>query len=138
MHRPHSPRKLQRLFYPHCKMEPAWGDFAFAIDVSETCPLKKQSLAEYKSLFQVGVGDQLLELYGAEDAHMGSLFGLEYAEVFKSQSSAGHRSNGFPPSIAWVTASLGDWTGSRYNIYRCLSSQPIIAQATCAEHSFLP
>ncbi len=78
--------EIQRLFFPHCKMEPAWGEFAFAVDVSETYALKKQALAEYKSLFQVDAGDQLLELYEAEDAHMGRLFGIAYAEVFKSQS----------------------------------------------------
>ncbi len=80
------PWEIQRLFYPHCKMEPAWGEFAFAVDVSETYALKKQALAEYKSLFQVEAGDELLELCEAEDAHMGRLFGLAYAEVFKSQS----------------------------------------------------
>lgn len=80
------PWEIKRLFFPHCKMEPAWGDFAFAVDVSDTYPLKKQALAEYKSLFQVEKGDQLLELYEAEDVHMGRLFGLAYAEVFKSQS----------------------------------------------------
>ena len=53
-------------------------DSAFAVDVSETWPLKNQVLAEYKSLFQVHEGDQLLELYEAEDAHMGRLFGLAY------------------------------------------------------------
>jgi N-acetylglucosamine malate deacetylase 1 len=80
------PWEIQRLFFPHCKMEPAWGDFAFAVDVSATYPLKKQALAEYKSLFRVDEGDQLLELYEAEDVHMGRLFGLAHAEVFKSQS----------------------------------------------------
>ena len=80
------PWEIQRLFYPHCKMEPTWGDFEFAVDVSETYALKK-ALAEYTSLFQVEQGDQLLELYEAEDAHMGRLFGLAYAKVFKSQSS---------------------------------------------------
>lgn len=80
------PWEIQRLFFPHCKMEPAWGDFAFAVDVSETYALKKQALAEYKSLFKVDEGDQLLELYEAEDIHMGRLFGLAFAEVFKSHS----------------------------------------------------
>jgi N-acetylglucosamine malate deacetylase 1 len=80
------PWEIQRLFFPHCKMEPAWGDFAFAVDVSATYFLKKQALAEYKSLFKVDEGDQLLELYEAEDVHMGRLFGLAHAEVFKSQS----------------------------------------------------
>ncbi len=80
------PWEIERLFFPHCKMEPAWGDFAFAVDVSETYNCKKQALAEYRSLFKVEEGDQLLELYEAEDIHMGRLFGLAYAEVFKSQS----------------------------------------------------
>ncbi len=80
------PWEIERLYFPHCKMEPAWGEFAFAVDVSETYPLKKQALAEYTSLFRVEDGDQLLELYEAEDAHMGRLFGIAYAEVFKSQS----------------------------------------------------
>jgi len=57
-----------------------------AVDVSATYFLKKQALAEYTSLFKVDEGDQLLELYEAEDVHMGRLFGLAHAEVFKSQS----------------------------------------------------
>jgi N-acetylglucosamine malate deacetylase 1 len=80
------PWEIQRLFFPHCKMEPAWGDFAFAVDVSETYLLKKKALAEYSSIFTATTGDQLLELYEAEDAHMGRLFGVAYAEVFKSHS----------------------------------------------------
>lgn len=80
------PWEIQRLFFPHCKMEPAWGDFAFAVDVSSTYTLKKQALAEYSSIFTVEKGDQLLELYEAEDVHMGRLFGVTYAEVFKSHS----------------------------------------------------
>ncbi len=44
------PWEIERLFFPHCKMEPAWGDFAFAVDVSETYKCKKQALEEYKSL----------------------------------------------------------------------------------------
>jgi hypothetical protein len=67
-------------------MEPAWGDFAFAVDVSDTYTLKKKALNEYSSIFTVQTGDQLLELYEAEDAHMGRLFGIAYAEVFKSHS----------------------------------------------------
>ncbi len=80
------PWVVKRLFFPHCKMEPVWGDFAFAVDVSATYALKKRALAEYSSIFQVAQGDQLLELYEAEDMHMGRLFGVAYAEVFKSHS----------------------------------------------------
>jgi len=80
------PWEIKRLFFPHCKMEPAWGDFSFAVDVSSTYALKKQALKEYSSIFTVQTGDQLLELYEAEDIHMGRLFGVAYAEVFKSHS----------------------------------------------------
>ena len=80
------PWEIQRLFFPHCKMEPAWGDFDFAVDVSKTYSLKKKALDEYSSIFTIETGDQLLELYEAEDAHMGRLFGIAYAEVFKSHS----------------------------------------------------
>ena len=54
------------LFFPHCKMEPAWGrDFAFAVDVSETYAQKQAALMEYGSIFRAE-GDPLLEgsLYG--------------------------------------------------------------------------
>ena len=80
------PWEIRRLFFPHCKMEPAWGDFAFAVDVSDMYAIKKKALAAYSSIFTVEAGDQLLDLYEAEDAHMGRLFGLAYAEVFKSLS----------------------------------------------------
>jgi LmbE family N-acetylglucosaminyl deacetylase len=76
-----------RLFFPHCKMEPAWGrDFAFAVDVSATYARKKRALAEYRSVFTVETGDRLLELYEAEDMYMGRLFGVTYAEAFKAHS----------------------------------------------------
>ncbi len=81
-----TPWEIERLFFPHCKMEPTWGEFAFAVDVSGTYALKKMALAEYSSIFKVDQGDELLELYEAEDAHMGRLFGIAYAEVFKSHS----------------------------------------------------
>ncbi|MBP7691650.1 MAG: PIG-L family deacetylase, partial [Anaerolineales bacterium] len=79
------PWVVARLFFPHCKMEPAWGDYAFAVDVSATYAVKQAALAEYQSLFKAQ-GDQLLELYEAEDLHMGRIFGVAYAEVFKSHS----------------------------------------------------
>lgn len=81
------PWTIERLFFPHCKMEPAWGgNFNFAVDVSDTYERKKQALAEYRSIFAVDEGDQLLNLYEAEDIHMGRLFGVAYAEIFKAHS----------------------------------------------------
>ena len=82
-----APWNVERLFFPHCKMEPPWGrDFAFAVDVSATYERKRAALAEYGSIFRVEEGDRLLTLYEAEDAYMGRLFGVAYAETFKSQS----------------------------------------------------
>jgi LmbE family N-acetylglucosaminyl deacetylase len=75
-----------RLFFPHCKLEPAWGEFAFAVDVSAVYERKQRALAVYRSIFRVDEGDQRLELYEAEDAHMGRLVGVRYAEIFRSQS----------------------------------------------------
>lgn len=81
------PWEVDRLFFPHCKMEPAWGaDFDFAVDVSDTYERKKRALAEYHSIFQVEEDDRLLDLYEAEDVHMGRLFGVAYAEIFKAHS----------------------------------------------------
>ncbi len=82
-----TPWVVDRLFFPHCKMEPAWGGgFHFAVDVSDTYERKKQALAEYRSIFEVDNEDQLLSLYEAEDIHMGRLFGVRHAEIFKAHS----------------------------------------------------
>lgn len=82
-----SPWNVERLFFPHCKMEPLWDNtFDFAVDVSATYERKKQALAQYASIFTVTGGDHLLELYEAEDIHMGRLFGVAYAEIFKALS----------------------------------------------------
>ena len=81
------PWAIERLFFPHCKMEPPWGrDFAFAVDVSATYARKRVALAEYGSIFNVEGGDRLLTLYDAEDAYVGRLFNVAYAEAFKSHS----------------------------------------------------
>lgn len=79
------PWAVDRLFFPHCKMEPAWSDFAFAVDVSDVYNLKRAALAAYVSIFKVA-GDRLLELYAAEDQYFGRLLGVEYAEIYRSAS----------------------------------------------------
>ncbi len=79
------PWVIDRLFFPHCKMEPAWSDFDFAVDVSETYAIKQEALAQYRSIFKAE-GDELLALYEAEDLYMGRLIGTRYAEVFKSRA----------------------------------------------------
>ncbi len=77
------PWVVERLFFPHCKMEPPWTDFAFAVDVSSVYERKRQALAAYQSIFHVK-DDRLLALYEAEDQYYGRLLGVAYAEIFRS------------------------------------------------------
>ncbi len=76
---------VERLFFPHCKMEPPWGDFAFAVDVSTVYDRKRRALAAYQSIFQAQ-GDRLLALYEAEDQYYGRMLGVAYAEIYRSAS----------------------------------------------------
>jgi LmbE family N-acetylglucosaminyl deacetylase len=76
---------VDRLFFPHCKMEPPWVDFAFAVDVSAVYERKRRALAAYRSVFRAE-RDRLLTLYEAEDQYFGRLFGVAYAEIFRSAS----------------------------------------------------
>lgn len=77
------PWVVERLFFPHCKMEPPWAEFAFAVDVSAVYERKRQALAAYQSIFQAQ-DDHLLTLYEAEDRYYGRLLGVTYAEIFRS------------------------------------------------------
>lgn len=76
---------VDRLFFPHCKMETPWSEFAFAVDVSDVYDRKRQALSAYSSIFQPE-GDRLLALYEAEDQYFGRLLGVAYAEIFRSAS----------------------------------------------------
>ena len=78
------PWKIDRLFFPHCKMEPGWSDTAFAVDVSDVYDRKRAALAAYGSVFTAN--DGLLALYEAEDQYFGRLGGVAYAEIFKAAS----------------------------------------------------
>jgi len=80
----HAPWKIDRLFFPHCKMEPGWSDAAFAVDVSDVYDRKRRALAVYGSIFTAN--DGLLGLYEAEDQYFGRLTGVAYAEIFKAAS----------------------------------------------------
>jgi LmbE family N-acetylglucosaminyl deacetylase len=77
------PWVVERLFFPHCKMEPPWTEFAFAVDVSSVYERKRQALAAYQSIFRAN-DDRLLALYEAEDQYYGRLLGVAYAEIFRS------------------------------------------------------
>ncbi|MGD2155102.1 MAG: PIG-L family deacetylase [Gemmatimonadales bacterium] len=78
------PHEIERLFLGHCRMEPPWDRFDFAVDVSEVYDRKRAALAAYTSVFG---GDQkiLLDRFEAEDRYVGSLVGVEYAEPFKAR-----------------------------------------------------
>ncbi|HEY8744185.1 MAG TPA: PIG-L family deacetylase [Chloroflexota bacterium] len=79
------PWAIDRLFFPHCKMEPAWSEFAFAVDVTAVYERKRQALAAYGSIFRA-TDDRLLALYEAEDQFYGRMLGVGYAEIFRSAS----------------------------------------------------
>lgn len=80
----HGAWKVDRLFFPHCKMEPAWLDASFAVDVSGVYDRKRAALRAYESVFEQG--NHLLALYEAEDQYFGRLAGVRYAEIFKAAS----------------------------------------------------
>jgi LmbE family N-acetylglucosaminyl deacetylase len=79
------PHEVERLFFGHCRMEPAWTGFDFAVDVSGTYAQKMAAVTAYESVFS---GDQasLIDKYSAEDRYIGSLVGVQYAESFKARS----------------------------------------------------
>ena len=79
-----APWAVPRVFFPHCKMEPPWGEFAFAVDVSAVYDRKRAALAAYGSIF--APNDRLVHLYEAEDQYIGRLLGVAYAEPFRSLS----------------------------------------------------
>jgi N-acetylglucosamine malate deacetylase 1 len=80
-----APHEIDRLFFGHCRMEPAWARFDFAVDISDVYDAKLASIRVYDSVFS---GDQaaLLEKYDAEDRYVGSLVGARFAEAFRSRS----------------------------------------------------
>ncbi len=80
----HEPWIVERLFFPHCKMEPPWSEFAFAVDVSTVYERKRRALTTYSSVFAPADKDHLLTLYEAEDQFYGRLLGVRYAEIFRS------------------------------------------------------
>lgn len=79
------PHEIDRLFFGHCRMEPAWDRFEFAVDVSDVYEQKLAAIRVYESVFS---GDQatLLDKYNAEDRYVGSLVGAKYAEAFRARS----------------------------------------------------
>jgi len=60
------PHEIERLFFGHCRMEPPWNGFDFAVDVTDVYAQKLAALTAYESVFS---GDQasLVDKYDAED-----------------------------------------------------------------------
>jgi LmbE family N-acetylglucosaminyl deacetylase len=79
------PHEIERLFFGHCRMEPPWSGFDFAVDVTATYDQKMAAVRAYEAVFS---GDQatLLDKYSAEDRYVGSLVGVQYAEAFRARS----------------------------------------------------
>jgi len=79
------PHEIDRLFFARCRMERAWSNFDFAVDVSTVYGKKLEAIGAYESVFQ---GDQatLVERYRAEDQYVGSLVGVPFAEPFKART----------------------------------------------------
>jgi LmbE family N-acetylglucosaminyl deacetylase len=79
------PHEIERLFFGHCRMEPAWDRFDFAVDITDAYDAKMAAVRVYESVFS---GDQatLVEKYDAEDRFVGSLVGVSFAEAFRSRS----------------------------------------------------
>jgi N-acetylglucosamine malate deacetylase 1 len=80
-----APHEIERLFFGHCRMEPAWDRFDFAVDVSDVYDAKMAAVRVYDSVFS-GDRASLLDKYSAEDRYVGSLVGVRYAEAFRSRS----------------------------------------------------
>jgi LmbE family N-acetylglucosaminyl deacetylase len=79
------PLEIERFFFGHCRMEPVWDRFDFAVDVSSVYDIKLAALRAYESVFS-GEQASLLDNYDAEDRYVGSLVNVRYAEAFRSRS----------------------------------------------------
>jgi bacillithiol biosynthesis deacetylase BshB1 len=79
------PHAIDRLYFGHCRMEPPWDRFDFAVDISSVYEIKMAALRAYESVFS-GEQASLLEKYSVEDRYAGSLVGVQYAETFRSRS----------------------------------------------------
>ncbi len=77
--------EIERLFFARCRMERAWTQFDFAVDVSDEYPRKLAAIAAYESVFQHDQAN-LVDRYRAEDQYVGSLVGVPFAEPFRARS----------------------------------------------------
>ena len=104
------PHEIDRLFFGHCRMEPAWSGFDFAVDVSATYAQKLESLKVYDSVFS---GDQasLIDKYSAEDRYVGSLVGAPDSTGISSGAAVRVSStSGTNPAPGVVCRENADWS----------------------------
>ncbi len=80
------PHDIERIFYYHCRMEPPWERFDFAVDVSDVYDLKQKAIAVYESVFGGEQQEKLVPRFEAEDRYVGRLLEVEYAEMFRARS----------------------------------------------------
>ncbi len=78
------PHEISRLFFGHCRMEPAWDRFDFAVDVTTVYERKLEAVRLFDSVFS-GDHAALLDKYSAEDRYIGSQIGVRFAEQFRSR-----------------------------------------------------
>ncbi|MFN7985581.1 MAG: hypothetical protein U0Q11_27380 [Vicinamibacterales bacterium] len=79
-----APHEISRLFFGHCRMEPAWDRFDFAVDVTSVYERKLEAVRLFDSVFS-GDHASLLDKYSAEDRYIGSQIGVRFAEQFRSR-----------------------------------------------------
>lgn len=78
------PHEISRLFFGHCRMEPAWDRFDFAVDVTSVYAQKLEAVRLFDSVFS-GDHAALLDKYSAEDRYIGSQVGVRFAEQFMTR-----------------------------------------------------
>ena len=79
-----TPHEIGRLFFGHCRMEPAWDRFDFAVDVSAVYDRKLEAVRLFDTVFSGDRAD-LIDKYSAEDRYVGSQVGVRYAEQFRAR-----------------------------------------------------
>jgi hypothetical protein len=94
--------EIQRLFFGHCRMEPPWPSFHFALGVSNYYEKKLAALGVYAS---VSSGDQarLLDKYTAEDRMSAAWSAFGMLEPRCSKLAAGRRFGDVRPLELRVT-----------------------------------
>jgi hypothetical protein len=79
-----APHEIERLFFGHCRMEPAWSVFDFAVDVTETHAQKMAAVTAYERR-SAAISDAPRQLTVRGSLRRQSV-GVQFAEAFKARS----------------------------------------------------